>query len=263
MKNAEHRYLFYRKKISKEKSIIKNCKICSGTGYIPIIPEHKSDFEYKDCSCKKEFLKTKEYILANFPRKRYSSPSKGFKKIFVRNMVTNKRIKLNSQIIKPYVAKYKEAKNHGLGLIFFGPSGTGKTTAALRILKSIIDKYHSNCYYIYFKDLIGLLLSTYEDHDKAPLFKEIISVDTLVIDELSLIGRVTDHMIAEFTSICKNRFENQQPTILISNYKSLDEVYHNFGAPMQSLINEAFASFKFLGKDIREEKFEYMRKFFE
>ena len=259
----EQRYLFFRNRIIKEKAIIKNCKICSGAGYVPT-SEIKDDsfLEYKDCSCKKKFKKTKKFILANFPKRKYKINEKRFKRIFIKNLTTNEKIKL-TKIIKPYVSKFKSAKENGLGLIFFGASGTGKTTAALRILKSIINKYHEDCYYIYFKDLISLLMDTYSDYDKSPLFKEIINVNILVIDELSLIGRITNHMVAEFTSVCKNRFENGQPTILISNYKTIEEIYDNFGEPMRSLINEAFASFEFLGKDIREEKFEYMKKFFE
>ena len=98
--------------------------------------------------------------------------------------------------------------------------------------------------------------------NKSKLFKEITNVDFLVVDELSLMGRITPHQVAEFTSICKARFESEKPTVLISNYDSIDELLLNFGEPMASLLNEAFIPFKFYGKDFREDKFEELRKFF-
>ena len=259
----EYRYDFFKEKLDKARKKIKTCKVCSGEGYLPTGKTlNDSSFEYKDCKCKKQYLNLKKFVIANIPKKQYNILSQKFKRQKVMNMQTNDKINLKKGVIDKYVNDFNKARKSGLGLILFGTHGSGKTTVALRVLVRLLDKKVDG-YYTYFKDLIGLLLESYDDKEKSFLFKEIVKVDLLIIDELSLVGRVTPHMIAEFTSLCKQRFENQTPTILISNYETLDEIYHNFGAPMQSLLNEAFAGFRFYGRDLREDKYEYLRKFFE
>lgn len=263
---THYRYETIRPKIKAlRKEIIGKCKVCNGTGRLPTgktIDKSNLIFEYIECECCQKFKENKRYLLANLPRRRYNIQDSKFKKRKAINTLTNKQVDVYQNIINKYLEDFSKAKQNGLGLLLFGTPGGGKTTAALRILVTLLNK-NIDCYYIYFKDLIGLLLESYSDQAKKNLFKEITNVDVLFIDELSLVGRVTPHMIAEFTSICKNRFENQLPTILLSNYQTTDEIYHNFGAPMQSLLNEAFMPFKFIGKDLREEKYEWMKEFFE
>jgi DNA replication protein DnaC len=261
--SLEYRYIFLKDKLDAYRSSVKNCEKCSGEGYIPtgkLIDKHT--FEYVDCSCRKDFFKIKKYILANIPKRRFGLLREKRIKRTVINQITNKRVSLYKSVIRGYLKNYEKAKKDGLGLMFFGSSGTGKSTGALYILLNLLNS-DVDCYYIYFKDLISLLLGTYEDSSKSPLFKEIITVEFLVIDELSLVGRVTPHMVAEFTSICKQRFEEEKPTLLVSNYQTIDEIFHNFGAPLESLLNEAFIAFKFIGRDLREDKWNYMKEFFE
>jgi len=261
--NRIHRYEYLKKKINKHRRIMTKCKICNGESYVPTGKiNNKAAFEFIDCRCKRKFRRVKNKILANVPKRRFNLLNQKKTKRKVVNELTNEKVSLYNTIVKQYVTKFKEARKDGLGLMFFGTTGTGKTTSALYILMKLL-KIDIDCYYIYFKDLIGLLMSSYDDKSKSPLFREIISVDLLVIDELSLVSRVTPHMVAEFTSICKQRFEDEKPTLLVSNYTTTDEIFHNFGAPMESLLMEAFIPFKFTGKDLRENKYEHLKQFFE
>lgn len=260
--SKQHRYTHYNRQISKLRKSIKTCKICSGESYIPTGKAvDDSTFEFEDCKCTKIYKKDKLYILANIPKRRYGILKEKKKHRKVLNIITNEKISLYKVVVKQYTKNFKKASKDGLGLMFFGTTGSSKTTSALYIATKLLKK-GKDCYYIYFKDLINLLIQSYDDKTKAPLFHEIINVDLLIIDELSLVSRVTPHMVAEFTSICKQRFEDEKPTILISNYQIIDEIYHNFGSPMESLLMEAFIPFKFTGKDLREEKYEYLKKFF-
>jgi len=262
--NRNYRYEFHKTKIDKlRSSIIKSCKKCNGEGYIPtgnII--NKNSFEFDDCRCKKKFNRLKEYIVSNIPKRRFNLIKTLKKKGNILNTLTNEKISLYNVVIRKYLKNFNKIKKDGLGLMFFGTPGSGKTTASIFIIIKLI-KNNKDCYYIYFKDLIGLLMQSYDDKSKGPLFKEIISVDFLVIDELSLVSRVTPHMVAEFTSICKQRFEDEKPTLLVSNYYTTEEIFHNFGAPMESLLMEAFIPLKFSGRDLREDKYEYLKKMFE
>ena len=257
------RYRIMSDRLKKYRKNMKLCEKCEGEGHIPtgnLID--KITMEYQDCECKKEFMKIKNYILSGVPKKKLSLLHQEIKNVNVINCLTDEKVSLYKTVVRKYIKKFDKARKEGLGLMFFGSTGNGKTTSSLHILMSLVNNGY-DCYYVYFKDLIGLLIEGYSDHDKSLLFKEIIGVDFLVVDELSLVGRVTPHMIAEFTSICKQRFEDEKPTLLISNYKTTDDLFHNFGAPLESLMNEAYAPFKFIGKDIREDKYEAMKIFFE
>jgi len=244
------------------KNIIFNCKKCGGEGYKPtgkIIDD--INYEFNDCECSKKFNIKKKLIISGIPKRRHHILKEKFKRKTVLNTLSNEKISLYKDVVPVYVKKFKKARKEGLGLMFFGVSGSGKTTSGILIAVKLLYKGY-DCHYITFRNLINLLLEGYEDKHKSRMFKEIIDVDFLVVDELSLVGRVTPHMVAEFTSICKSRFENEKPTILISNYNTIDEILLNFGEPMASLINEAVIPFKFYGKDFREDKFEHLRKFF-
>ena len=255
------RYEMFANKIDEHRKKISQCNKCGGEGYLPIVKEGKL-IGYGDCLCRKEFFEIKNIILSNIPIKRVKLLTGTIKKRLVINPLTGKQVSLYKKIVKRYINKFDEARENGLGMMFFGHPGSGKTIAGMYIMLSLIRNGY-DCYYIYFKDLIGLLIESYSDEEKKPLFKEIINVDLLVIDELSLVSRVTPHMIAEFSSVCKQRFESGKPTIIISNYKTTEEIYKNFGSPMESLLNEAFAAFKFIDTDMRVDKLDYIKTFFE
>jgi DNA replication protein DnaC len=260
---TECRYKEFSKKLTSYRKQMETCELCKGEGWVPKEKKKGIVLKYVKCKCKSSYEFNKQMVLANIPRRRFNILSNEFvfKRISATNCLTNQKISVKKVVIDKYIEKLEEAKQQGIGLMLFGNPGTGKTTTALYIIASLLDNV--DCYYIYFKDLMTLLLNSYDDSSKKPLFQEIINVDMLVVDELSLIGRVTPHAVAEFTSVCKQRLENQTPTIIISNYNSLDDVYHNFGAPMESLIIEAFLPIKFTGKDLRTDKYAYMKNFFE
>ena len=245
----------------RKKTILK-CKKCGGEGYKPtgkILDD--INYEYEDCDCNEKFLRQKKMIIAGVPARRLNILKESFKKKMVLNTLTNERVSLYKDVIPVYVKKFKSAKKQGLGLMFFGTSGSGKTTSSILIVAKLLSKGY-DCHYITFRNLISLLLEGYEDKSKTRLFREIINVDFLVVDELSLVGRVTPHMVAEWIQICKSRFENEKPTIIISNYNNIEELTINFGEIMASLLNEVFIPFKFYGKDFREDKLDELRKFF-
>jgi DNA replication protein DnaC len=256
-------YLLHREALkSLKRRIIDKCPICKGDGVVAVKNTKPLDHVLDQCECVKRFTLTKKKILANIPKKNLNIRVKNLKDLQVIR-VDGETKSLYSKIIPIYTKSIIKNGAKGVGVIFFGPPGNGKTTAITVIASNIMRSTELSCYYIYFKDLIGLLMQSYDDRSKGILFREITSVDVLAIDELSLVSRVTPHMIAEFTSLCKQRHDAEKPTLLISNYSTIDEIEHNFGHPMASLLNEAFMPFKFPTRDFREKKFEWMRSFFE
>jgi len=257
-------YQHKREKVNKlSNKIIGSCERCK-KGFIPVnFDDELGRFKYKHCSCKKIFEFKKKLLLSNIPKGRWDILDLEKRKILVTDPYDyKKKYSLYNRFIDKFIDNLNKAIRNSVGMFMFGPSGSGKTTAAFYIIANAVLN-NKSCYYIYLKDLVSLLIDSYEDKSKKPLFKEIISVDILVVDELSLVGRVTPHTVAEFTSVCKNRVESQTSTILVSNYKDIDEISENFGAQMESLMLEGFQGIRFFSKrDLREVRNERLQSFF-
>ena len=257
-------YQYYREAVGALRlEVIGKCSACSD-GFIPITySEKEGRIIYEHCSCKDEFNFKKKLLISNVPRGKWEKILDEKKKVIVTDPYDyNRKYSLYSRYIRKYLKNVGMVINESVGLFMFGPPGLGKTTAAYYIIGHAVKQGRS-CYYIYFKDLISMLIKSYSDEALRPLFDAIIGVEILVIDELSLVGRVTPHAVAEFTSIIKNRVEKGSSTILISNYKDIDEIKNNFGETMESLMLEAFQGIRFFGKrDLREIKAERLQSFF-
>lgn len=257
-------YIRHREEIYRLRArLIGKCDKCED-GFIPVSYDKENGVpDFEECECKKRFEYLKGLCVANVPKGRWDILEQKRETIPVTSPYDLKRkLSLYSRYIKRIVKDIDKAIMQSVGLFMFGPTGTGKTTAAYYLIAKATKKGKS-CYYIYFKNLIGLLLDSYSDREMKPLYEEIVRVQLLVVDELSLVGRVTPHAVAEFTSVLKERIERGSITVLISNYRDVDEIKENFGDPMESLMLEGFEGVRFFGKrDLREIRNERLQSFF-
>lgn len=257
-------YKYHREAVlALRNKIIGKCKKCVD-GFIPIdVDEDTNEISYVHCSCREEYQHFKGVLLANLPRKRWEHYEGKNLRIRVTDPYDyKKKFGLYTKFINKICNNLNKAIENSVGLFMFGPPGTGKSTAGYHIIRKAVEEDRS-CYYVYLKELIGLIIKSYSDENFKPLFEEIVEVDVLVVDELSLIGRVTPHAVAEFTNVCKRRVEGERCTILISNYLDVEELKENFGAPMESLMHEGFQGVRFVGKrDLREVRSDRLKSFF-
>jgi len=257
-------YMRHREAINKlRRGVMDKCAACKG-GLIPVgYDEENGVPTFEECKCKKRFEYLKGLCMANVPKGRWDILEQKRETIPVTSPYDFKRkLSLYGRYINRILKNIDQAIGRSVGLFMFGVPGSGKSTAAYYLIARATKKSKS-CYYIYFKNLIGLLLDSYSDKEIKPLYDEIVRVEVLVVDELSLVGRVTPHAVAEFTSVLKERVERGSITVLISNYKDIDEIRENFGSPMESLMLEGFEGVRFASKrDLREIRNERLRSFF-
>jgi DNA replication protein DnaC len=76
--------------------------------------------------------------------------------------------------------------NHARNIIFFGPTGVGKTGLATAFLIQAIDRGY-NGRFIRFPELVELLYKSVADHSEEKLIKTFAAYDCLLIDELGYV----------------------------------------------------------------------------
>lgn len=164
----------------------------------------------------------------------------------------------HKKIIVRYILKLNEIRKKGIGLLFWGDNGVGKTACASLVLKEARRRGFT-CLFCRSFDLKDFIIGS-DDRSKR-IRKKIRSVDFLVIDDLGkeysgesgFIERVLD-------GIFRERSGDLKPVIVTTNMskKALRERYKK---SMLESLTEAVYPVKFVSKNYRKEKYNDMEKF--
>ena len=118
---------------------------------------------------------------------------------------------------KRYAENFEQYKKDGIGLIFTGNCGTGKTHLAGAITIELLNKGVP----VVFGTLISLLGKIKESYDSDESEHKILdlyrNVDLLVIDDIGK-ERPSEWVVEKLYSILNERYENNRPIIVTSNY---------------------------------------------
>ncbi|SDH15096.1 ATP-binding protein [Desulfosporosinus hippei] len=139
---------------------------------------------------------------------------------------------------------------YGLGLLFTGPVGSGKTYLAAAIANELME-HNLKVLFLIVPDLLDELRATYKsDLNELDLLDSARSIPILILDDLGA------HNYTEWTrnrlySIINYRLNEQLPTVITSNL-SLDEMEDFLGLRTTSRIIQSSRIFRLtVQKDIR------------
>lgn len=122
-------------------------------------------------------------------------------------------------VAKSFAEEFKENYDAGRCLIFSGKTGTGKTHLANAIANHIIGKGWSP-FFITVRELVGSVKSTWNkrsEKSEIQVIREYIGQHLLIIDEIGVqFDSDAERMI--IFDIINGRYEEQLPTIILSNY---------------------------------------------
>lgn len=113
-----------------------------------------------------------------------------------------------------YVDTWTEHKENGMGLIFLGNVGMGKTFVALCIANALID-LEVNVRVTDFRHILNELTSN-ATHDKNAVIDEYVSCDLLIIDDLGAEYQ-TDFTLQYIEQIIDGCYNNGTPFIFTTN----------------------------------------------
>lgn len=136
---------------------------------------------------------------------------------------------------------------NGIGLLFFGSYGIGKTHLVAAIVNKLIGKI--NILYISCPDLLNEIREMIHSKQSSYRLGIAKTVDLLVLDDIG--AEKPSEWVRETLFVLINyRYEHLLPTIFTTNY-SLDELEYRLGGRISSRIAEMSRCIRFENKDWR------------
>lgn len=164
-----------------------------------------------------------------------------------------KNAKLARQV-RGYVRQFEKFRQEGRGLLFLGPTGTGKTFYACCIANALIDAGYS-AIVTNFAQIANDLQGTF---DKAQVHNRLLLADLLVLDDLAA-ERDTSFMQEIVFQVVEERSAAKKPMIVTSNISTQEFMNPGDLARRRvfSRLKEVCIPIAVTGADRREEQ---MRK---
>ena len=205
------------------------CDRCRGTGFEVAVAKGKDGKDVETahvCGCRRlESGQSEEQLL-----ERLRIPPR-YQHCFLSGFDTGDSVKVAAQKMKVmrYCHDYpsrgsKNANDKGLGLLFTGSNGTGKTHLAVAALRELATAHGVIGQFWDYHELLREIRNSY---DAATAFTEyevlepIISMDVLLLDDLGA-WRITDWMNDTLFYVLNKRYLATRPTLITTNYPDRD-----------------------------------------
>ena len=226
------------------------CEICKDTGY---------DENGRKCQCFRQKLINEAYSMSNMAEiiKKQNFDTFSF------DYYSKEK---EDGLISPYdnmVKIYNNSKrfcenfdNEEKCIVFYGPTGLGKTFLSGAIAKAVMDKGKTVIYLRSTK-----LFSIYEDYKfgrnkDSSVIDNIYNADLLIIDDL---GTEPKNNLSFLFDIVNERIAANKKIIINTNLH-ISEITKMYSMRFTSRLYESFMMYKFVGEDIRIKKFKEGKK---
>lgn len=195
------------------------CPLCEGSG-LRITERPDGSRAARDCECRIERRRQRALTSANIPRL-YQDRTFANYDTADRD---DKRYTLNAAkyTAEKFVASYP-VDTRGIGLLFTGSIGTGKTHLAVSVLKGILDKGGTGMFY-HFQDLIKKIQNSFNRNvqaTEAEILEPILNAEVLVLDELGA-SKPSDWVFDTIAHVLNTRYNERRTTIITTNYANSD-----------------------------------------
>jgi len=192
----------------------------------------------RNCDCQRQKQLAKHYTAA------------GIGKIFQRSSVADWHGDEEAyKAVDHYLQNWEAYVDRGMGVILWGPLGTGKTFLANMILKHLV-RQGVRCYATTFSKMIEAFTATWGDKSKKQWFEDrFMYTQVLLLDDLGKEGR-SSHNLPQttFDHILRDRAQNARPTILTTNIEP-DNLDLGYGGAVLSQLNRSCFHVEVKGAD--------------
>jgi DNA replication protein DnaC len=171
---------------------------------------------------------------------------------------------------------YLGPTDEGLGLLFTGSSGVGKTHLAVAVLHELVTQKGAQGQFWDFHSLIREIRNCYNPETKSTeleFLQPIIDIDVLLLDDLGA-WRMTDWMVDTLFYVLNGRYMAKRTTLVTTNLQDVapkaakeDEslrrseyLVERIGSPLRSRLVEASLVIDLKGDDYRQRRQESNEK---
>ncbi|MDO5040699.1 MAG: ATP-binding protein [Peptoniphilus sp.] len=222
------------------------CAKCKDTGYLD---------NGAKCDCLKVKLSEELYEMSNIS---YMLEKENFNtfdlSIFSEEVVEKEGIspRENMENILKAVKKFMDTfhKKNDMNLLFYGPTGQGKTFLLNCMAKELIDKNYNVIYQTAFNLIDVAEEKKFRRNDMADMkYKMLFDSDLLIIDDLG-IELINSFSTSEIFNIVNTRLLRGKKTLISTNLtpKELSKTYTD---RVFSRVFQKFFPLKFFGEDLR------------
>ncbi len=117
------------------------------------------------------------------------------------------------------------AENEGLGLLFTGDNGVGKTHLAVAVLRELVTTKGVRGQFWDFNELIREIRNSYNPETKTTelqVLEPVVETDLLLLDDLGA-WKMTDWMNDTLFYILNSRYLSKRATLITTNYHDADK----------------------------------------
>ena len=220
----------------------RNCETCKGQRTFRWYGSGDEIVTY-DCDCNEQYLMSRWFWYCGvYPR---------YQRLGWRDLVRPEFAGLKDYL--DYLDNCDAYMDAGLGMMFHGPRGTGKTLIAHLMVKSLIAK-GTDAYVTTFEKMIDSYAGGWRDKDQEAWFNQRVrDAGVLLIDDLGRernkgSGTVGENMLE---SVIRHRVACQLPTLITTNLDPDADLGSMYGGHTLSLLSECSTACEVDGLDAR------------
>lgn len=153
--------------------------------------------------------------------------------------------------VRRYCRSLDERLAEGRGLVFFGSTGTGKTTLAMVVAQEAMRAGASVAVYDA-PQLMRRIHATYSDPNEtvAALMEQLEAVDLLVLDDVA-VARQSDWVLEQFYSVINGRYQSKRALVVTADVEGPEKLADHLGARSASRLFETCTLVPMFGADQR------------
>ena len=195
------------------------CEACGGTGWETVQKDGRHFA--RRCACRRSSAPGGEGVLAGtrLPPRYEHCELGSFEP-------GNTSLRAALEKCLAYCANYPflRPEDEGLGLLFTGDTGVGKTHLAVAVMRELLATRGVRGQYWDFNDLIREIKDSYNPETKTTelgVLEPVIGADLLVLDDLGA-WKMTDWMNDTLFYLLNNRYMAKRATIITTNFQDAD-----------------------------------------